>query len=527
MSSMARPELPPDGVSSPLHNLGGWPSHWARIQPARPAVEDAERSLNWKGFEDRIGGLAAWLRAQRLAPGERVAVFLRNRTAALEILFGTARLGGIYLPINLRLTAREIAFQLDDARPAALFFESDLQETIDDALALARHAPPLSVPIGSAPNTYEAEIERRPPVREALGLGADDPAILMYTSGTTGTPKGALLPHRKALFNSLNAQGAFQTTPDDRVLVVAPLFHSLGLQILSLPLLHAGGSLLLQDRFEPAQVWKAVSEQEISYLGGVPEMHQRLYDALLLRRGDPSDFPRLRFLFSAGAAISTELIRRFADLDLTVLQGYGQTETSTLCCLDAANSLRKAGSVGRPVRHGEIRIIARESIHQTPNLWRETGIGETGEIVVRGPINMIGYWERERETRETLIDGWIKTGDLATRDEEGFLSLVGRAREMLISGGENVYPAEVEAVYREYPGIREVAIVGVPDPKWGETGRAHVILDSGHVLDQEALLAWARQRLASFKLPREIVIEEEFPRTASGKIRKHLLGNSP
>jgi fatty-acyl-CoA synthase len=310
-------------------------------------------------------------------------------------------------------------------------------------------------------------------------------------------------------------------------LVVAPLFHSLGLQILSLPLLHAGGSLLLQDRFEPSRVWQAVADRKITYLGGVPAMHQRLYDALLSPRGHPSRFSHLRFLFSAGAAISTELIRNFAALEITVLQGYGQTETSTLCCLDADNALRKAGSVGRPIRYGEVRVIALETIEQAPARWRETGAAETGEIVVRGPINMIGYWERQRETRETLIDGWIRTGDLATRDEEGFLSLVGRAREMLISGGENVYPAEVEAVYREYPGIREVAIVAVPDPTWGEAGRAHLILEAGHVLSERALQEWARRRLAGFKLPREIVIEDEFPRTASGKIRKHLLRGRP
>jgi fatty-acyl-CoA synthase len=183
--------------------------------------------------------------------------------------------------------------------------------------------------------------------------------------------------------------------------------------------------------------------------------------------------------------------------------------------------------VGRPIRYGEVRVIALETIEQAPARWRETGAAETGEIVVRGPINMIGYWERQRETRETLIDGWIRTGDLATRDEEGFLSLVGRAREMLISGGENVYPAEVEAVYREYPGIREVAIVAVPDPTWGEAGRAHLILEAGHVLSERALQEWARRRLAGFKLPREIVIEDEFPRTASGKIRKHLLRGRP
>ena len=516
-----RPETPPARQRSPLHNIGEWPSHWARIKPSAPALKDPEKEIDWGTFADRTQRMAGWLVSRGLVPGDRVALLLRNRTEYLEILFGTTRMGGISFPINLRLTPREIAFQIDDCRPAALFFEADLAERVEEALALTRHVPTLQIAIDSAESAYEASLVGAVPLEEAVAVTADDPAILMYTSGTTGTPKGALLPHRKTLYNALNAAENFEISDDDRVLVVAPLFHSLGLQILALPLLYSGGSLVLQERFEPEAVWDAVEKEPITYFGGVPAMHQRLYDTLAARPRRP--IPHLRFVFSAGSAISSELIRDFSSEGILVLQGYGQTETSTLSCINAEEALRRAGSVGKPVRHAEVRIIRLESADRPPDAWEDVEAGETGEIVVRGPINMVGYWERPSETAETLIEGWIRTGDLAQRDEEGFLTLVGRAREMLISGGENVYPAEIETVYREHPSIREIAVVGIPDPTWGEIPRAHILLEPEMTLDPDSLEQWGRERLAAFKLPRKIVIEEDFPRTASGKIQKHLL----
>ncbi|HIL80479.1 MAG TPA: long-chain fatty acid--CoA ligase [Myxococcales bacterium] len=521
MDPVTSPPLPPENQASSLHNIGDWPNHWARIKPGQLAIQDDDRRLDWSTFANRVGRLAGWLTARGLVAGDRVAILLRNRTGYLEIVFGTAQMGGISIPINLRLTPREIAFQIDDGRPSALFFESGLSATVEEALALCHHSPEVQVSVGGASDPYEVGLGQATPLGRVSPVSAQDPAILMYTSGTTGTPKGALLPHRKALYNSLNAVISFGIQHDDRVLVVAPLFHSLGLQILAMPLLYSGGSLFLQDHFDPTNVWRAVRNEGITYFGGVPAMHQRLYDAL--SPGSDRHLSRLRFVFSAGSAISIELIRKFSESGIVVLQGYGQTETSTLCCMRAEEALQKAGSVGRPVHHAKIRIILPETVGRRSAEWRDSGVGVTGEIVVRGPITMVGYWERPEATSEILIDDWLRTGDLAQRDREGFLTLVGRAREMLISGGENVYPAEVEAVYREYPGIREVAIVGIPHPTWGEVGRAHIQLEPGFVLDRKILEEWARERIAPFKLPREVVVEKDLPRTASGKIRKHLL----
>jgi fatty-acyl-CoA synthase len=252
-------------------------------------------------------------------------------------------------------------------------------------------------------------------------------------------------------------------------------------------------------------------------------MFRALLEALEAAPSGLYDTHTLRFLFTAGAAIPVELIRAFEAHGLVLKQGFGQTETSILCCLDARDAVRKAGSVGRPVAHAEVRVVRLPTLAEPPERWEDVAVGETGEIVVRGPLTMLGYWRRPAETAEVLRGAWLRTGDLATLDAEGFVTLVGRARQMYISGGENVYPAEIEAVYHEHPAVREIAVVGVPDAKWGEAGRAYVVPAQGHGLDPQALLAWGRERLAAFKLPREFVAVDALPRTETGKVQKHRL----
>jgi acyl-CoA synthetase (AMP-forming)/AMP-acid ligase II len=366
----------------------------------------------------------------------------------------------------------------------------------------------------ACPGAYEEALAAASGLDRVLPVAPHHPMILMYTSGTTGTPKGALLPHRKTLYNSLNAQLFFELTAQDRVLVVLPLFHSFGLLILTVPTLYAGGFVRLAPRFDA---------HGITFLGAVPTQLQGLLEAGPERH----DLHRLRFVFGAGAAVPVEQIRAFERHGLVLKQGFGQTETSILCCLDARDAVRKAGSVGRPVFHAEVRVVRREDLDGPTEGWRDAPVGETGEIVVRGPITMLGYWRRPESTAETLRGEWLRTGDLASVDGEGFLTLVGRARDMYISGGENVYPAEVEAVLAEHPAVREVAVVGTPDARWGESGRAFVVLAPGHALDPDALRAFAAERLARFKLPREFVAVASLPRTDTGKVQKHRLREGP
>ena len=513
-------------AATPANNAASWAAQRAESSGSRLAVVDELRRLDYAGLERRIQRLAGWMRSAGVAAGDRVGILLGNVSAYLEAVFGAARIGAIAVPINTRLTPSEVCFLFDDCSPRALIYGSELRELARRACAATRQEPSSQFEVADSAGVaceYEATLAGSEPCRSILPLGGEAPMLLMYTSGTTGQPKGALLPHRKALYNSKNAAIYFGIEPHDRVLVVAPLFHSLGLQILAMPVLHCGGSLVLQRRFDPERLLEAVEREAIRYLGGVPTLYQRMLEVLDQAAPDRYDLRSLRFLFTAGAPAPAELVRAYAQRGLALVQGYGQTETSTLTCVGVADAERKAGSVGQPVRHAELRLIDPDSLARPVADWREVATGEKGEIVVRGPIVMLGYWQRPEATAETLREGWLRTGDLATRDEEGFLTLVGRSREMFISGGENVYPAEVEACYGEHPTVREIAVVAVPDERWGEAGRAHVVLRPGAAIEAQELDAWGREWLAGFKIPSRFVFEAELPRTASGKVQKHRL----
>ncbi len=519
-------------AATPENNAACWVARHAVSSGDRLAVADDSRRLSYAGLEGRIQRLAGWLRGVGVTEGDRVGILLGNCSAYLEALFGAARIGAIAVPINARLSIPEVCFLLDDCSPRALIYGSELRVLAQGACAAAHEAPASRLEVANdtaARCEYEAAVCESEPYGSILPVDPEAPMLLMYTSGTTGQPKGALLPHRKALYNSKNAELYFGIEPGDRVLVVAPLFHSLGLQILAMPVLHCGGSLVLQPRFDPERLLEAIEREAIAYLGGVPTLYQRLLDTLEGAAPDRFDLESLRFLFTAGAPAPAELVHEYAKRGLPLIQGYGQTESSTLCCVPVADAKRKAGSVGRPVRHAELRLIDPDSLAEPVAAWRDVSSGEAGEagekgeIVVRGPIVMLGYWRRPKDTAETLRDGWLRTGDLATRDAEGFFTLVGRSREMFISGGENVYPAEVEARYAEHPAIREIAVVGMPDERWGESGRAHVVLRPGAQVEADELRAWGRERLAGFKIPSHFVFEAELPRTASGKVQKHRL----
>jgi len=319
-----------------------------------------------------------------------------------------------------------------------------------------------------------------------------------------------VLPQRKTYWNTRNAERYFELDTSSVVVCPIPLFHSFGLKILSVPALYCGATVVLVDRFDPVGLQDCVARHRATLLGAVPVMYARMLDAGLA----PEKLSSLHFAFSAGAALAPEIIERYFAAGICLKQGYGQTETSILCCLDAADARRKAGSVGRPVAFGEVRIADAEG--------RVCARGATGEVQVRGPIVMLGYWRRSQETEASRLDGWHRTGDLGVMDDEGFVTLVGRLKELYISGGENVYPAEVERVLGQHRNVSEVAVVGVPDERWGEAGRAYVV-PSREPFDASELLVWASERLARYKLPREVVVVAELPRTASGKVQKHVL----
>ncbi|MBW2315533.1 MAG: AMP-binding protein [Deltaproteobacteria bacterium] len=509
--------------SSTEANTASWLERHADERPGAEAVIDAHRRLDYDGLAARVARCAGVLEARGVGRGDRVAILMGNHSPYLETAFAAAQLGAMAVPVNTRWSPREIAVLLDDCTPRAVVHDAERAAGFERALGAARHCPEFRLEAGPPDAPYEAALAAARPHPGPVAVSPDDPMILMYTSGTTGAPKGALLPHRKTLYNARNAERFFALSAEDRVLVVLPLFHSFGLAILSTPTLYAGGTVILHPQFDPAAVWRAVADERVTFFGAVPTMFRHLHEELAAKEHGHYALETLRFLFTAGAAIPVELILAYERRGLVLKQGFGQTETSILTCLDAGDAVRKAGSVGRPVHHGELRVVAREGIEGPVEAWRDVATGETGEIVVRGPTTMLGYWERPEETAATLRGEWLRTGDLATVDDEGFLTLVGRARELYISGGENVYPAEVEAVLETHPAVREVAIVGEPDERWGEVGRAFLALEPGAELDPEEFHAFARERLAVFKIPKRLVTLKELPRTETGKIQKWKL----
>ena len=483
----------------PEANVGTWLAAHADARPDHPAllVESTGERISYAELDARVNRAAAALAGLGVIAGDRVALALASEPLYLELYFAAALLGAILIPLNTRLTAAELGFQIDDSEPRVV------------VRSAGSDVPARAGTHMLGPDELRARMPAHAE-RPAPAPGGESPQVILYTSGTTGRPKGAVLPHRKTYWNTRNAELYFALVPDDVVVVPIPLFHSFGLKILSVPTLFVGATAVLVDRFDPIGLQNCVARERASLLGAVPVMYERMLSAGLL----PEKLASLRFAFSAGAALAVETIERYGQVGIHLQQGYGQTETSILCCLAAADALRLAGSVGRPVTFGEVRIADEQG--------SEVARGARGEIVVRGPIVMTGYWRRPEETTQSRIDGWHRTGDLGVMDDAGNVSLVGRLKELYISGGENVYPAEVERVLGQHPNVSEVAVIGVPDEKWGEAGRAYVV-PTGANFDPADLLTWASERLARYKLPREIVVVAELPRTASGKVQKHAL----
>jgi fatty-acyl-CoA synthase len=343
-------------------------------------------------------------------------------------------------------------------------------------------------------------------------IDGEDPQIIMYTSGTTGLPKGTILSHRKTFYNALNADIFYGLTSEDIFLVSRALFHSGGLLVETAPMLYKGGTIILKKRFRPQQILETIEKYRVTVIEAAATMYKFILEQCDLGKYDLSS---LRCCFTGGERVPPSLLKDYLDKGITISQCYGQTETSTITWLPLKEAQRKLGSVGIPVFHGNVKIINKES--------REVKPGEVGEIIVSGPILMTGYWRRPQQTEETIKDGWLHTGDLAKIDEEGFIYIVDREKDMFISGGENVYPAEVEKIYLENPKILNVAVVGVPDEKWGEVGIVFIVTKEGEKLTGEEALKSCEGRIARYKIPRQVVFLTELPMTASQKIRRNKL----
>ena len=492
-----------------------WIAHFARRTPDRLAVVDlaSERRLTYAQFDARISRLATHLRdAVKIARGDRVAVLAHNTTDTLEVQFACGRIGAVFLPLNTRLTVPELQYIVGDAAPKLMIHDAALA---DIALAVAKLCQVNSALLLGAGGSYEAAIAAAKPLDQAEIVTLDDMSTIMYTSGTTGQPKGAIITHGMTFWNCVNLGGPAYISPSSVLLTVLPLFHTGGLNCYTNPVLHAGGTVLIMRAFDPGLALQLISDpsHRINTFFGVPSIYQFMAQHPAFAG---SDFSRLVICGVGGAPMPVPLLKVWEERGVALQQGYGMTETSpAVLTLDREDAVRKAGSSGKPVLHTEVRIVRPDGA--------DAGIGELGELWVKGPNITPGYWNRPDANQSSFTDGWLHTGDAARIDQEGFYYIVDRWKDMYISGGENVYPAEVENVLHQLAAIAEAAVIGIADAQWGEVGMAIVAVKPGHTLTEAEIQAHCEANLARFKRPYVIRFVEALPRNATGKIHKPTL----
>jgi fatty-acyl-CoA synthase len=445
--------------------------------------------------------------------GIRVAILARNSIDLVLLHYACERTGAIFVPLNWRLAGPELRILLEDACPQLFVYEEEFGRA---AMEAASGLPSLvTFKISPGSNDFRSAVSAAE-AAASTPAGLDAPCTLLYTSGTTGKPKGVIVTRKNIFFGGFNHSIVGQVGPDSVMLCDAPMFHVIGLFGLVRSSFHAGATLAISDRFAPSATLLRISDPElaVTHYFCVPQMAQALIDDPLFR---VSDLSRLKGLFLGGAPLSETLAARFLDVHVPVADGFGMSEAGTVTCmpLDLEVIRRKPRSVGLPAPAVEIRLVAADG--------RDVGPGEPGELWLRGPGVSPGYWNQSEATNRAFVDGWFRTGDVATRDEDGFCEIVDRLKDMYITGGENVYPAEVEAAILTLPGVADAAVVGMPNERWGECGCAYLVLRPGATVTAEQILNHCAGRLARFKLPTWVRFVEAIPRNASGKIRKDVL----
>lgn len=501
--------------------LGSW-IHRQRVKSgSKTALIFRDERISYAELDERINRLAAVLRANGVEHGTRVAFLGDNHPAFLETFFAAGSLGAVFVPLNTRLAPPEIQFALQDSGSLILVNTLVLDELavrgsqgtavelrllVDDGTAAAP-ANAGALPV----QPYEAFLAAGSGGFPDAAVTMEDGAIILYTSGTTGQPKGALLTHANLAWNCFNVLVDYDVAGDDVALMISPLFHVASLDMGVLPNLLKGAAVILETRFEPGRTLELIEKYQATFISGVPTTYQ-----LLCEHPDwaKRDISSLRKLTCGGSAVPLRVIDAYEERGLGFSNGYGMTETAPgATALPPKWSREKAGSAGLPHFFTSVRVANPDGSPAAP--------GEVGEVQISGPNVIKSYWNRPDATESSFTDGtWFRSGDMGYFDGEGFLFISDRLKDMIISGGENIYPAEVEQIISELDAVSGVAVIGVPDEKWGEVPKAVITLRGGFTLDPAEVHAHLDGRLARYKIPKSVVVVEDLPRTASGKIRK-------
>lgn len=485
----------------------------ATLSERRAAMSGSEVALVYLGDQityrevhSRVLIRAAALAAAGVGKGDRVAYLGENHPALIETMLAVVRIGGVFLPLNNRLTHNELHYQLTDSAASALILGP---ERCADSESFADASFIVDVAVWS-PDPVAAPAIAVP----AAQVGGTDPAFLLYTSGTTGRPKGAILSHENLLWNSFNLMLDVDVRSDEVALVSAPMFHVAALNQLVVTVYLKGGRSVIAPKWDADLALDLIESHGVTWMFGVATMFADLTNSA---RWAHTDLASIRSVMSGGAPIPRHLIDLYMEKGITFCQGYGLTETAPgATFLPQHESVRKAGSAGAQVMFDEVMIVDADGTECPP--------GTTGEIIIRGPNVSTGYWRNPAATATAFSDGgWFHSGDIGYRDTEGFFFIVDRLKDMYISGGENVYPAEVEAVLFEHPDVAEAAVIGMPDDRWGEVGHAFVVSHEDALINVSEVQEFASTRLARYKVPKRITVVPRLPRTGSGKVRKTAL----
>jgi fatty-acyl-CoA synthase len=476
------------------------------MTPDRVALSHGDRHITYAELNERVDRLASALRGIGVKAGDRVAYLGVNHPSYAETLFAVGLLGAVFVPLNIRLAVPELRYILDDSGAEVLILGRSHRHLAGE-LGVDR------VIIDDEDGDYEKLLASGDPTPIDEEITLDRLCLIMYTSGTTGHPKGAMLSHGNLTWNSFNLLIDVDFTGDEVTLISAPLFHIAALAQTLLPTLLKGGRAILEPSFDVDRTYDLIESERVTIMFGVPAMFNFFAQS---PRWATADLSSVRNLLCGGAPVPEPLIKLYQERGLTFLQGYGMTETSPgALFLAARDSVRKAGTAGVPSFFTDVRVVTADGADAAP--------GTPGEVIVQGPNVMLGYWQRPEETAKAIRDGWFHSGDIAVTDEDGYARIADRLKDMIISGGENIYPAEVEEVLYGHPAVAECAVIGVPDEKWGEVGKALVVTRPGVTVDGETLLRYFDGRLARYKIPKYVEFVDALPRNASGKVLKHVL----
>jgi fatty-acyl-CoA synthase len=507
--------------------IGDWLARRAMLTSHKVALIDtlnANREITYQAWNRSANRTANFLRARfGIQKGDRVAVLAMNSVAYLDIWFALGKLGAILQNLNWRLSVRELIDLVVDAGPKVLVYGDDFLPAVSELrtarpdltfVALDEKENAEDIAFGLCANFEEAA----PPEVE---IRWSDPWVICYTGGTTGTPKGALLTHRSITANAINTVVSWGLTAGDCTILNSPLFHTGGLNVFTAPLVYAGGTSIVCPEFDLEQTFNLLTGGDVTIWFGVPTMFVMMQNHPLWEQ---ADFSHLKLLISGGAPCPLPVFEKFWAKGVDFKTGYGLTEAGpNTFWLPPEDVRRKPGSVGFPLLHVDVRTVREDG--------SECAADEVGEMVIRGPHLCGGYWNNPQATAEAIRSlpndpkgpAWLHTGDLARRDAEGYYYIVGRSKDMFISGGENVYPAEIESVLHAHPGVAEAAVIAVPHETWGEVGRVVVVLKPGQQIGADELLEFVRQQLARYKVPKSVVFVDELPKTGANKVDKKLL----